>query len=154
DAKLKGQEQVAREQLKDAVAANAIAQFRLFDLPKAKSFEHIRTIEARAAVSYFGSLRDIPVMWPKADARRIPTHWHDAGPRQSLLSGGPRLAVTPFHAIENYCAALVESESRLAVSALGLLPDLSLGLHTDRPYRDSLVFDVCEPVRPALESWL
>src|SRR5262249_36189982 len=25
---------------------------------------------------------------------------------------------------------------------------------TDRPNRDSLVFDVCEPVRPALESWL
>ena len=42
----------------------------------------------------------------------------------------------------------------LAVSALGLLPDLGLGLHADRSNRDSLVFDVCEPVRPALESWL
>jgi CRISPR/Cas system-associated endonuclease Cas1 len=154
DAKLKGQEQVAREQLKDAIAADAIARFRLADLPKADSFEHVRIIESRAAVSYFGALRDIPVMWPKADAKRIPRHWHEVGPRQSPLSGGPRLAVTPFHAMENYCAALIESETRLAVSAVGLLPDLSLGLHNDRPNRDSLVFDVCEPVRPALESWL
>ncbi len=154
DAKLKGQEQVAREQLKDSVAADAIARFRLVDLPTADSFEHLRRIESHAAAFYFGALRDTPVMWPKADAKRIPSHWHEVGPRHSPLSGGPRLAVTPFHAIENYCAALVESESRLAVSALGLLPDLGLGLHTDRPNRDSLVFDVCEPVRPALESWL
>lgn len=40
------------------------------------------------------------------------------------------------------------------MSAIGLLPDLGLGLHTDRPNRDSLVYDVCEPVRPRLESWL
>src|SRR5215472_38233 len=114
DAKLQNQERLLREQMKDAVAADVIAGFRLRDLPTAETFERLRTVEAHAAVSYFGSLRNIPVMWPRADAKRIPSHWHEVGPRQSPLSGGPRLAVTPFHAIENYCAALVESESRLA----------------------------------------
>jgi len=105
-------------------------------------------------VCYFGAWRNIEVLWPKNDLRKIPERWRLVGVRQSPLSGGPRLAVTPVHAMINYCAALLESESRLALSALGLLPDLGLGLHTDRPNRDSLVFDVCEPVRPQLENWL
>jgi len=29
-----------------------------------------------------------------------------------------------------------------------------LGLHTDTPNRDSLVFDVLEPIRPDVESWV
>jgi CRISPR/Cas system-associated endonuclease Cas1 len=154
DAKLEGQERVVREQIKDAVTADVIARFRLSDLPKAETFERIRTIEAHSAVAYFSAMRDISVMWPKADLRKIPAAWCSVGSRQSPLSGGPRLAVTAFHAIENYLAAVIESESRLAITALGLLPDLGLGLHKDRANRDSLVFDACEPVRPQLESWL
>ena len=154
DAKLKGQEQVVREQLKDAATADVIARFRSHDLPLAENFERIRTIEAHAAVLYFGALRNTLVFWPKTDLRRIPAHWRSVGSRQSPLSGGPRLAVTPVHAILNYCFALLESESRLALSALGLDPGLGLGLHTDTPNRDSLALDVLEPVRPQLESWL
>jgi hypothetical protein len=70
------------------------------------------------------------------------------------LSGGPRLAITPVHAILNYCFALLESESRLALAALGLDPDVGLGLHTDTPNRDSLALDVLEPARPEVEKWL
>jgi hypothetical protein len=62
--------------------------------------------------------------------------------------------VTPVHAILNYCFALLESESRLALAALGLDPGLGLGLHTDTPNRDSLALDVLEPVRPEIENWL
>ena len=80
-------------------------------------------------------------------------HWQRIGNRRSPLSGGLRLAVTPIHAILNYCFALLESESRLALVALGLDPGLGLGLHTDAPSRDSLVFDVLEPVRPEVEVW-
>src|SRR5262249_32959401 len=145
DAKLEGQERVIREQLKDAATADVISRFRSHDLPLAETFERIRTIEAHAAVRYFAALRDIPVIWPKADLKRIPDRYRTVGSRQSPLSGGPRLAVTPFHAMENFCAGLIESESRQAMSALGLLPDLGLGLHADRANRDSLVFDVCEP---------
>jgi hypothetical protein len=94
------------------------------------------------------------VSWPKADLQKIPGHWRFVGSRQSPLTGGPRLAVTPVHAILNYCFALLEAETRLATSSLGLDPGLGLGLHTDTADRSSLVFDVLEPVRPEVEKWL
>ena len=40
------------------------------------------------------------------------------------------------------------------LSALGLDPGLGLGLHTDTADRASLVFDILEPVRPQVETWL
>ena len=153
-AKLEGQERVVREHLADSITADVISQLRTRDLPKADAIERVRTIEAQAAVAYFSALRDIQVLWPKADLRRIPKHWYTVGARQSPLSGGPRLAITPVHAVLNYCFALLESESRLALAALGLDPGLGLGLHTDTPNRDSLALDVLEPVRPQIESWV
>ncbi len=153
DAKLEGQERVVRERLNDPVAAQEIAAFRE-KLSAVDTVDAIRVLEAHAALAYFGPWRDAPVLWPKADLRRIPDHWRAVGSRRSPLSGGPRLAVTPVHAILNYCFALLESESRLALSALGLDPGLGLGLHTDTPNRDSLVFDVLEPIRPDVESWV
>lgn len=83
-----------------------------------------------------------------------PAHWLTVGNRRSPLSGGPRLAVTPVHAILNYCFALLQSESTRAVSTLGLDPGLGVGLHTDTANRDSLALDVLEPVRTAVESWV
>jgi hypothetical protein len=62
--------------------------------------------------------------------------------------------VTPVHALLNCYFALLEAETRLALSALGLDPGLGVGLHTDTANRDSLAFDVLEPVRPQVEVWL
>jgi CRISPR associated protein Cas1 len=123
-------------------------------LSTAESFDAIRNLESIAASSYFREWRDLPVSWPKADLQKIPDHWRTVGSRQSPLTGGPRLAVTPVHAILNYCFALLEAETRLAISSLGLDPGLGVGLHTDTANRDSLVFDVLEPVRPQVEMWL
>jgi CRISPR/Cas system-associated endonuclease Cas1 len=153
DAKIEGQERVARETLKDSITAEAIAKFRA-KLGTAENIEMIRNVEAQSAVAYFGAWRNVAVMWPKADLHNIPAHWQTAGTRQSPLSGGPRLAVTPVHAILNYCSALLESETRLALSVCGLCPNLDFGLHTDTPHRDSLALTVLEPVRPHLENWL
>ena len=114
----------------------------------------IRVLEAHAAIAYFAAFRSVPVLWPRAECKRIPDHWLVVGSRHSPLSGGPRLAVTPVHAILNYCFALLESETRLAVASLGLCPSLGLGLHTDRPNRDSLPLDVLEPVRVEIERWV
>ena len=93
-------------------------------------------------------------MWPTADLKKIPDHWRFAGSRQSPLSSGPRLAVTPVQAILNYCFALLQTETRLCLSILGLDPGLSVGLHTDTANRDSLALDVLEPIRPEIEQWL
>jgi CRISPR-associated endonuclease Cas1 len=152
-AKLEGQERSVRDGPQDSVTAQQISAFRR-KLACAGSPEAIRLIEAHAAVAYFAAWRNIPVMWPKADLPRIPEHWRTVGNRHSPLSGGPRLAITPVHAILNYCFALLESESRLALTALGLDPGLGLGLHTDTPNRDSLALDVLEPVRPEVEKWV
>ena len=94
------------------------------------------------------------MLWPTKDLQRIPQHWQTIGSRHSVLSGGPRLAITPVHALLNYCFGLLESETRRALVSLGLDPGLGLGLHTDNRDRDSLVFDVLEAVRPELEDWL
>jgi CRISPR-associated endonuclease Cas1 len=153
DAKLQGQERVLRERLNCQPTADAIARFRS-KLTSIEGFDAIRNLEANAAASYFREWRDLPVSWPKADLQKIPDHWRFVGSRQSPLTGGPRLAVTPAHAILNYCFALLEAETRLALSALGLDPGLGVGLHTDTADRSSLAFDVLEPVRPQVETWL
>jgi CRISPR-associated endonuclease Cas1 len=153
DAKLEGQERTVRDGLQDSVTAQQISDFRQ-KLASADSPGAIRLLEAHAAVAYFAAWRNIPVIWPKTDLPRIPEHWRTVGSRHSPLSGGPRLAITPVHAIFNYCFALLESESRLALAALGLDPGLGLGLHTDTPNRDSLALDVLEPVRPEVEKWV
>jgi CRISPR-associated endonuclease Cas1 len=153
DAKLQGQEKVLRERLDCPATADAITRFRN-RLGSAGSFGALRNLESSAAASYFREWHDIPVTWPKADLPRIPERWRSVGSRQSPLSGGPRLAVTPAHAILNYSFALLEAETRLAISALGMDPGLGLGLHTDTANRDSLVFDVLEPIRPQVETWL
>jgi CRISPR/Cas system-associated endonuclease Cas1 len=133
DAKLQGQENVLRQHLNCPTAADSVARFRN-KLDSAENFDVLR--------------------WPKADLPRIPDHWRFVGSRQSPLTGGPRLAVTPVHAILNYVFALLEAETRLAIVSLGLDPGLGLGLHTDTADRSSLAFDVLEPVRPEVESWL
>jgi CRISPR-associated endonuclease Cas1 len=152
DAKLSGEERVLREQL-NSPAADVISGFRQ-KLASAGTFDAIRSTEANAAATYFREWRFLPIMWPKADGRRIPDHWRFAGSRQSPLSGGPRLAVTPVHAILNYSFALLQAETRLCLSALGLDPGLGIGLHTDTANRDSLALDVLEPIRPEIERWL
>jgi len=153
DAKLTGEERVLREQLNSVGTADLVSKFRK-KLSSAATFDAIRILEANAAAAYFRQWHFLPVMWPKADLKRIPEHWRFAGSRQSPLSGGPRLAVTPVHAVLNYCFALLQAETRLCLSALGLDPGLGIGLHTDTANRDSLALDVLEPIRPEIERWV
>jgi CRISPR-associated endonuclease Cas1 len=153
DAKLSGEERVLREQLNSAGTADLVSGFRQ-KLSSAGNFEAIRILEATAAAAYFRQWHFLPVMWPKADLKKIPDHWRFAGSRQSPLSGGPRLAVTPVHAVLNYCFALLQAETRLCLSVLGLDPGLGIGLHTDTANRDSLALDVLEPIRPEIETWV
>jgi hypothetical protein len=110
-------------------------------------------LESQAAYAYWSAWRDIPIIFPKNDARRVPDHWLTFGTRISPLSGSPRLAVNPANAILNYLYAILEAETRLAVAALGLDPGLGV-MHADNRIRDSLVFDVMEPIRPQVDGYL
>ena len=151
-AKLEGQVRVVLEQLKDPVASELIARFRE-RLADAESLDTIRYLEAAAAARYWNAWSEVPVLFPRQDATRVPDHWLRFGTRHSPLTGQSRLAVNPPNAILNYSFALAESECRLALAACGL--DSSMGfIHVDTPYRDSLALDVLETIRPSIEAWL
>ena len=94
-----------------------------------------------------------PILFPRKDTSRIPSHWLTFGPRHSPLTGGPRLSVNPANSLLNYTNAVAESECRLAACACGLDPALGV-LHSDTANRDSLALDLIETIRPAIEAWI
>lgn len=152
DKKLTAQEQLVREKLQDSNAAERIAEMRR-GLPICQSVEALRALEALAAKAYWSAWRPIPVGFPAKDLARIPGHWQIFGGRVSPLTASPRLAINPPNAMLNYLYALLESEARLAVSALGLDPGLGV-MHFDSPSRDSLASDLMEPIRPCVDAYV
>jgi CRISPR-associated endonuclease Cas1 len=151
--KLAGQQRVAREKLLDPEAANAIASLRA-ELPSTRTTDDVRVCEARAGAVYWIGWRAVRVQYPKKDLRRVPDHWLSFGSRTSPLSGfSPRVAVNPMNAILNYLYAILESETRLAIAAMGLDPGIGF-LHVDNDRRDSLACDLMEVVRPDVDAFL
>ena len=65
----------------------------------------------------------------------------------------PRVAVNPLNAIFNYLYTILETETRLAIAAMGLDPGLGF-LHVDNDRRDSLACDLMEVVRPDVDAFL
>jgi CRISPR-associated endonuclease Cas1 len=151
-AKLSGQEVLVRKKLKNIRAADSIAILR-DRLRDATDLNAIRGTESLAAAKFWDAWRDLPILFPRKDARRIPSHWLTFGPRHSPLTGGPRLSVNPANSILNYTNAVAESECRLAACVCGLDPALGV-LHTDTANRDSLALDLIETIRPAIEAWI
>jgi CRISPR-associated endonuclease Cas1 len=150
--KLCGQENLVRQKLDAPLAANSISQFCLA-LAEAESIPSIRQLESQAAHAYWSAWRNVPVGFPKNDLGRVPEHWRMFGSRHSPLTGSPRLAVNPPNAILNYLYAVLESEARLAIAALGLDPGIGV-MHVDSPSRDSLACDLMEVVRPQVDTYL
>lgn len=150
--KLQAQANLVADNLQNPAAVQTIAQAR-DALATARTSEKVRFLEARAAHAYWGAWRKLPVNFPKKDLHRVPEHWRSFGARVSPLTGSPRLAANPVNAMLNYLYAVLESEARLAVSALGLDPGLGV-LHVDTQARDGLVCDVMEPVRPQVDAYL
>jgi CRISPR-associated endonuclease Cas1 len=151
-AKLAGQERIAREKLDNATAAQAISQARLA-LDTAATIPATRGLEAKAGHAYWHAWKSLPVSFPKVDVRKIPEHWKVFGTRISPISGSPRCAVNPPNAVLNYLYAILESESRLALAAVGLDPGLGF-LHVDSRTRDSLACDLMEPIRPNVDAYV
>lgn len=150
--KLAGQELLAGGMLHDSAIGDAIARFRVV-LPSAESIDRVRLIEAQAARTYWQAWADVPIHWPRKDERRIPEHWKRFGSRISPLTHSPRLACNPPNALINFIYSILEAESRLAASAMGLDPGIGL-LHVDTPYRDSLACDIMEPIRPKCDAFV
>ena len=151
-AKLRGQETLLREKVRNSAGADSIAALRS-RLADSADLNAVRGLESRAAAEYWDAWRTIPVLFPRKDVPLVPNHWQSFGTRHSPLTGGPRLAVNPANALLNYTNAIAESECRLAACACGLDPGLGF-LHTDIANRDSLALDLIETIRPAIEAWL
>ena len=150
--KLSGQEQLVRDKLSAPLTADSIAEARLA-LAETETISSVRQLESQAAYAYWSAWRDVPLTFPKNDLRRVPEHWRRFGSRHSPLTGSPRLAVNPPNAILNYLYALLESETQLAIAALGLDPGIGV-MHVDSPSRDSLACDLMEVIRPQVDGYL
>jgi CRISPR-associated endonuclease Cas1 len=150
--KLIAQEKLIREKLNDSKAAELIAANQI-GIRESQTIESLRLSESRAALAYWSAWRNVPIMFPKRDVRRVPDHWLRFGTRISQLTGSPRLAVNPPNAMLNYLYAVLESEARLAAAALGLDPGIGV-MHADTQGRDSLACDVMEPVRPLVDAYV
>jgi len=61
--------------------------------------------------------------------------------------------VTPAHATLNYLYRLAETETTIALHAVGLDPSLGI-VHQDRVSRDSMSLDVLEAIRPTVDAYL
>ena len=151
-AKLMGQERIARESIHNAMAEQAISQARI-SLDTATTIVSIRGLEAKAGHAYWHAWRSLTINFPQVDVRKVPDHWKVFGTRVSPISGSPRCAVNPPNAILNYLYAILESESRLALAAVGLDPGLGF-LHVDSRTRDSLACDLMETVRPEVDAYV
>jgi CRISPR-associated endonuclease Cas1 len=148
--KIRGQVQVLSS--RDAKGAAAVKPL-LSQLGDAESMMDIRRIEAAAAVEYWQRLASTELRFDRVSASRIPEGWGTLGQRGSGLGAGARLATNPGNAILNYCYALAETESRLALSAMGLDPGLGV-LHTDQKARASMALDLMEAIRPEVDAWV
>ena len=108
--------------------------------------------EARAASVYWSCWADVPLMFARADAGKLPDSWRRFGDRHSPISRSPRSAVTAGGAIVNFLYTLALIESRLALVALGLDPGLGFA-HRDGPYREGAAFDLIEALRPLVDAF-
>jgi CRISPR-associated endonuclease Cas1 len=150
--KLVGQELLVRDMLHDFSTADAIVRLRVV-LPSAEDIDRVRLIEAQAAKAYWQAWADVPIHWPRKDERSVPEHWKRFGSRISPLTHSPRLAASPANACLNFLYSVLESESTLAASAMGLLPEIGL-LHSDTPNRTSLSCDLMEVCRPKCDAFV
>jgi CRISP-associated protein Cas1 len=120
----------------------------------ATAVEEVRQVESKASADYYVCLQDIPLRWSAKDRKLVPPHWLTVGGRLSGLMhkmSGPRLATTPTNAIRNMAFTYLAHQCRLAAAVKGF--DVACGwLHADKRYRDSLVFDIMEPFRPAVDE--
>ena len=150
--KLAGQEQLARDAFHNTVAADGIAGFRA-KVSAAKAIQDVRLFEAHAALLYWSVWRDLTASFPKSDLLRVPAHWRTFDARRSPLTGSPRRASNPPNAMLNYLYAILEAESRLAISAMGLDPGLGF-IHFDERTRDNLACDLMEAIRPEIDAFV
>jgi CRISPR-associated endonuclease Cas1 len=152
-AKLHGQASVAQSRLGQLDAVDTIIRLR-GELESTETLEEIRHLEAVAANVYWNAWSTVEVPFVRKDVPRVSDHWRSfEGRRSAVNAGTARSATDPANALLNYGYRLLEAEGRLACLAVGLDPGLGI-LHADLKGRDSMVLDLMEAVRPAVDGFV
>src|SRR5258708_14132508 len=105
----------------------------------------ILLVEARLAKRYWDWFTGLPITWNEKDQGKISPHWFYCSERVSSLSSNDNAsqAINPWQAVTNYAYAICQAQCKQSLLYHGF--DVSCGfLHTDRGYRDSMVFDLLE----------
>jgi len=108
--------------------------------------------EGRLAIEYFSAFTDYPLKWNKSQSKSLPPHWLKVTERTSLISPNKngRHATSPYHSLLNYALSLLETQVRRELNIVGLDPAGGY-LHSDKLYRDSLVYDLMEAHRATVD---
>ena len=115
------------------------------------SKEALLGIEGKCAQAYFNTWRELPILWKGTGRKPIPPSWSVIGPRYSRSKQRSRGALHPAQAIFNYAYAVLESQIRIEVAAVGLDPATGF-LHQNLSDRPALILDLLEPLRPATDA--
>jgi CRISPR-associated endonuclease Cas1 len=122
-------------------------------IERASTIDKLMIYEGWAAGAFYAAFRDIPMRWAPRDKKFVPEHWLTIGARLTGLMGksGPRYATTPANAIRNMAFTVLANHVRVAAAVRGF--DVACGwLHSDKEYRDNLVYDLMEPYRPDIDQ--
>jgi len=117
--------------MRDAVSALRIMAERTVQMT---DLDEIVDAERAGAETYWGALEGIPLRWKPQAVAKVPEHG----------------ATDPINALLNYGYALLEGETRIVCLNAGLHPGLGI-FHVDKDGRASFIYDLMEPVRPAVD---
>lgn len=136
---------------KNRTIATEKIKSHLIKIQDCTEINNIFTLEATAALSYFKSWQGEPLKW--SAKKEFPEYWRTLGNRESPVSNTNRHASHPMNAILNYGYSILESQVRIALGIYGFDFNISY-LHARQHRRDSLVYDLMEPLRPVLDARL
>lgn len=81
----------------------------------------------------------------------VPNEWRSFAQRASGISGKGYKATHPVNALLNYAYAILAGQVERALQIAGLYVAVG-SLHADKDGRASLVYDLMEPLRPAVDK--
>lgn len=147
---------VAERQIGNSAVADYLRRVSRTEIRSTRTVQQLQVVEGSAARKYFDAWQGVQIRFCEADKDRVPGNWLRYAGRSSLIGKRRRTAqraTDPINAMLNYLYTIAGTECRLAIMALGLEPTLGF-LHLDSPRTQALVWDLAEPIRPIIESWL
>jgi len=158
ERKLTGQDEVLSKfqqplNTKGGKDVREVMRGQLAAIRETKTVNEARLLEAQAAFTYWHCWEGLPMNWPEWAKSRIPSSWLNIGNRISPFTYTPRKAATPCNALLNLAYAFLEVEARIACAKVGLDPDFGF-LHLDKIDRSSFIYDLMEPARPQIDSFV